>query len=70
MTNSGGIDPKVIKFIVAVAIVGLLVETVDRFSNGAAWTLVIIILLGLLMNNPLVTGALLNLGGSLEKGLA
>lgn len=64
------IDPSVLKFALALVIVGIMVEVVDQFSHTAAWTLVIIIVLGLLLNNPIAIG-LISLGGkSLQEGVS
>lgn len=64
------IDPSVLKFFLALAVVGILVEVVSSVSNGAAWTLVVIIVLGLLLNNPIAV-SLISLGGNaLQSGVS
>ncbi len=64
------IDPSFLKFALALFIVAIMVEVVGAFSNSAAWTLVIIIVLGLLLNNPLAIG-LISLGGTaLQRGVS
>lgn len=67
--SSTAIDPSVVKFAIALIVGSLLIEIVDRVSSTAAWTLVAIIVVGLLLNNPLAI-AMINLGAqSLEKGV-
>ena len=68
--TDNAIDPDLIWFVVALFIVSVLVEVVDRISHEAAQTLVVIIILGLFLNNPLVTRAIFNFGSSLGKGLS
>lgn len=64
------IDPNLVKFALALFIVGVMIEIVDRVSPSAAWTLTGIIVLGLLLNNPLAIG-LISLGGrTLEQGVS
>lgn len=64
------IDPSVLKFALALVIVGIMVEVTDSVSHTAAWTLVGIIVLGLLLNNPIAIG-LISLGGrSLQEGVS
>lgn len=63
------IDPSILKFALALFIVAVMIEVVDRFSTTAAWTLYVIIVLGLLLNNPVAIG-LISLGGrTLEQGV-
>lgn len=62
--KAGGIDPNVIKFFTALAIVTVGVELVDGFSRKAAYILVLIIVLGLLLNNPLAVNLI---AGSAEN---
>lgn len=63
------IDPVVIRFIFALLVAGFFIEIADRISPKIAWTLVFLIVLGLFINNPILTGYL-NLGSaSLKKGL-
>lgn len=50
------IDKGVLKFIVALLIVGVVVELTDSVSRKAAYTMVVIIVLGILLNNPLALG--------------
>lgn len=64
-----GVDPKIVKFIVAVVIAGAVIATLAKVSKGAAWTLVFVLILGLFLNNPLLIGYL-NLGTqSLSQGI-
>lgn len=64
------IDPSLIKFALALAIVSVMVEVVDKVSATAAWSLFAIIVLGLLLNNPVAIG-LITLGGrTLERGVS
>lgn len=62
-----GLDPNVIKFIVALTLVSILVEVISRFSEGAAWTLVIILILGFLYNNPYAVAMITMGANSLEE---
>lgn len=64
-----GIDPKVIHAVVALIIVGVLVETIDQVSSGAAWVLAIILVLGALLFTPQITATLSGLGVTLGEGL-
>lgn len=68
-TQPSGIDPSVVRFIVALVVVGAVIEVISNFSNGAAWILVLILSLGLLINNPQVSNALFGLGVSLRQGV-
>lgn len=65
--NSGGLDPNVIKFFTALAIVTVGVEFVDKISRKAAYFLVLIIILGLLLNNPLAVSLIASSGNNLKK---
>lgn len=56
-----GIDPKLLKFGLALVIAGVVIGLLDKASRTAAWVLVFILLLGLFLNNPLLIGYL-NLG--------
>ena len=67
--QAAAIDPSILKFALALFIVAVMLEIVDRISTTAAWTLYVIIVLGLLLNNPVAIG-LISLGGrSLEQGV-
>jgi hypothetical protein len=69
VTAPAVIDPSLLKFALALFIVGVMVELVDQASHTAAWTLVGILILGLLLNNPLAI-SLISLGGkTLEQGV-
>jgi hypothetical protein len=65
------IDPKVIKFLIALAISAIVIELVDSISKEGAWTLTGIVILGLLLNNPaaisLITLGSQSLTDSLES---
>ena len=61
--DSGGISPDVIKFFIALGLLSALTMVIENFSSEAAWALVIILLLGVLLNNPAAIG-LINLGGN------
>jgi hypothetical protein len=68
MKNNAGIDPAIIRFGIALVLLAVFIEIVDNFSHSAAWTLFIILILGLLLNNPLAI-ALISAGGqSLSRG--
>jgi hypothetical protein len=63
------IDPAILKFFLALVIASIVIEITSRISEGAAWALVGLLILGLLINNPLLIG-FINLGSStLQKGL-
>jgi len=47
------IDPGVIKFVGALLVAAILVEVINRFSEGAAWTLVLVLVLGFMFNNQI-----------------
>lgn len=64
-----GIDPKVLRALAALVIVGLLVETIGRVSPDGAWVLVIILVLGAFLFTPQLSATLNNLGGSFSRGL-
>ena len=67
--QAAAIDPGILKFALALFIVAVMLEVVDRISTTAAWTLYVIIVLGLLLNNPVAIG-LISLGGrTLEQGV-
>lgn len=66
----GGIDPSILKFVVALLIATLAVELVSRISQGAAWVLVGVVVLGLLINNPILTGFLNLTSQSIQKGIS
>lgn len=61
--GSTPIDKSVLKFIFALVIVGVSVEVIDSFDRRVAWLLVVIILLGVFLNNPLAI-ALLNVSAN------
>lgn len=61
------IDPAVLKFFAALLIAALIVEFVSRISRGAAWVLVAVVILGMFLNNPILTGWL-NLGSKSLQG--
>lgn len=63
-TQQGGIDPQIIRFGVAIIILAGVIEVVDQFSSTAAWTLFLVLILGVLINNPAAIG-LITLGGNL-----
>lgn len=68
--QSTPIDPSFLKFALALLIVSVMVEIVGSVSQSAAWSLVVIIVLGLLLNNPLAIG-LISLGGTaLQRGVS
>jgi len=61
--DSAAISPDVIKFFIALGLLSALTMVIENFSSEAAWALVIILLLGVLLNNPAAIG-LINLGGN------
>ena len=63
----GGIDPAVLKFVLALVVAAIAVELLSRISEGAAWALAGLIILGLFLNNPILTG-FINLGTNSLKG--
>lgn len=58
-----GIDPKVVKFFIALLVTTAVIEIVDNVSKNAAVILSFVIILGLLLNNPYAI-ALITLGGN------
>lgn len=63
------VDPAVLRFALAVFIAGITIELADRLSPKIAWTLVFLVVLGLLINNPILIGYLQLGTSSLKKGL-
>lgn len=67
--DTGGIDPKVLRLILALVVVGALVEIVSHVNEQAAWALVIILIVGALVNNPVVIGFITLGANSLAEGV-
>lgn len=65
-----GIDPRVIKFAVALVIAGVVIELVSRVNSGAAWAVAGVVILYLLINNRLLTSYLNTGANSLTQGLS
>lgn len=57
------VNPNVLKFIFAVLIVGVVIEITDHINHTAAYTMVAILILGILLDNPLALN-LINVSGN------
>lgn len=64
-----GIDPQVLRFLLALAVVAAFVEIVAHIHEGAAWALVFLLIVGALINNPLAIGFITLGANSLAEGV-
>lgn len=68
--NSTAIDPEVLRFLLALLIATAVVALIERFSEAGAYTLTGIVVLGLLLNNPIILGFITLSSQSLQSGLS
>lgn len=64
-----GIDPDVLRVILALAVVGALIEIITHVNRGAAWALVFVLIVGALLSNKLAINAIVQGANVLSKGV-
>lgn len=69
-SGGGGINPAVLKFVVALVIATAAISALEQTSRGAAVMLAFVVVLLLFIKNPIL-GGYLNMGSSaLSKGIS
>lgn len=58
---------EIVKFTLAVFVAAIVVEIVDNFDNSAAWVLVVIIILGILLNQPYAVTRIQSFFANIER---